>query len=364
MEPFSGPLAVISNIFETPISTVVVNLDARNCYSDTSENDPLMRSCSISGSLLSIVKELDDIENFHRTKLGLPAIQEMPAMALEKVNRLALQDALWADSNWKMSAMRAIFGSGLDTGVYRELMSPFPVVYDLEHPIYLPDWNALTARLLNLNQNGGALSLDVGIAHSYVTQLNRRGKIPDGQFYPLSVYGVVLTQDGEVMLGTRAGMNLAGGHMTVPAGSFYLTIENGKPTAHPFAAIHKEIRDETGLAPDDYTIPGVIGTFVERASHNTTGIVYLVQTNKTTAELQKIWETQGNKEHSDIFFIAPDNLGKYIESHAERRRKIMSDADAAHPLLPSGVAVLLTYLGQSRPSEFANTRTALEGLYQ
>lgn len=331
------PLVTIQRIFKSP---------AEHSFSTVCKNYAELRAATDG---------LRKLEEEKRASLGYEPIKEVPGIELDSKygegSRKKLQLAMTSDGEWKDLYMAAVRNSDGE---------PIELYENMAGIIYLPDWNELTATVHEVNFEGNRVSGEFGTAHSYSSQLKRRGKMK-GSMEPVSVYGNVQTCEKNIILGVRSGMSYPGGHMTTPAGSLKV-YGSGSPRANMLRGIMDELHEELGLTPEhDIQIEKLVGVFKDPTLR---GFVFSVPTKYTLSEIQKIWEKSvDRKEHEHLFSYSMNVLPEYISEEADRREEIAPKVDPAYPLLPSGVAVLLTQMRRRSKRSFDKTLQALDGLF-
>ncbi len=312
--------------------------------------------CRNYADLRAATDGLRGLEDEKRASFEYGPAEEIPGIALDakygEGSRKKLHAAMTSDPRWMdiyMAVVRASAG---------EPVEPYE---KLAGTIYLPDWNELNAVVHEVNFDGDRVSGEFGTAHSYVSQLKRRGKMQDG-LEPVSVYGNVMTLSAETVIGKRGGMSYPGGHMTIPAGSLKVYDNLGKPDANMLWGIRDELHEEIGFdAFHRVGVEGLVGVFKDPTLR---GFVFSVPTLLTESEIRKIWEKSvERKEHESIFSVSVSGLPQYISHMADRREEIAPRVDPEHPLLPSGIAVLLTQLRRYSPGRFDEAMESLGGLF-
>ncbi|MBI2579699.1 MAG: hypothetical protein HYW27_02245, partial [Candidatus Aenigmarchaeota archaeon] len=203
----SYPLVTIQRVFQEPAEISIST------------------ACRDYTKLRAATDGLRQLEDEKRASFGYEPVKKVPGIALDSRygggSRKKLHQAMTSDPRWRdmyMAAVRASDG---------EPAEPYE---NLAGAIYLPDWNELTAVVRSMGFEGNKVTGEFGTAHSYSTQLKRRGKMQDG-LEPVSVYGNVMTCMKNTILGIRSGMSYAGGYMTTPAGSLKVYDNNGSPDA-------------------------------------------------------------------------------------------------------------------------------------
>ncbi|HLD48954.1 MAG TPA: hypothetical protein VJB11_01185 [archaeon] len=328
---YKKPLIEIKKIFQEPRHIT--------SFTDLSRYD----------NLKDVIEGITELENESRSLYGLPQVNELHALGLGE-KRKKVQESMKRNKKWQALCQKAISLSGAEYSLYYK---------DTAEKIYLPDWNDMTAVLYDIRIGNNEIITDFDIAHTYVIQLYRKNLLSNYAFKPVSVYGNFYSSEGRMMIGVRGGMSSAGYHMTIPAGSLYLTEKDGKICADPIEGLKKEMRDETGLERD-YSIEGIIGVFEDPTL---CGLVFDVVSNKTEDKLREIWETDGNKEHTEIFFLPREYMHSYISKYADKRHGIMPDVNKERSLHPSGTAVLLVGLKRYSEKSFDETIKGLGGLF-
>ncbi|GCE04974.1 hypothetical protein KDAU_23030 [Dictyobacter aurantiacus] len=112
--------------------------------------------------------------------------------------------------------------------------------------------------MLNLPPMGQALHLTLGQTSYKEYVVTRSQEFASGRTRaelgnPLSVCSVVETADGHILLDKRQGVDLYVGRYHVIGGFFERDVDINATTQQPdpFAAMRREIREETGIGTDD-----------------------------------------------------------------------------------------------------------------
>jgi hypothetical protein len=250
-------------------------------YNYLQKEEDLRVNREISGNI-------EDLVNSTRAELG---IAEIPPIALDKVKAEELRQAIKSQKNWK------------EHFHYLMNLAGIPPESQSEDAVYLPWWNDLLLHVSDERYKKDELSLDASIAHSYATQLLRRGKIKAPSMKAISISNVLITSDGFIVLGWRGGHNFADTIMSVPAGS--IEYHTGKDPI--FESLATELDEEVGLSQADVVSAELIGKLNGGMIEGNPHYVTRVKTAKSLAQTLKHWDAAKDyKEHKHMFGYPDD----------------------------------------------------------
>lgn len=198
-----------------------------------------------------------------------------------------------------------------------------------ETVINLPWWNAPLSHISEERYQEGSLSLDLSIAHSYITQLIRYGKIDISLNIgkPISLSNNLITSDNFLILGWRGGHNLRDTIMSVPAGA--VEYHSGKDPI--FESLYAELKEEVGLTKKDVVSAELIGKLSNGMVKNNPHYVTRVRTSLSLSDVLKLWgASEDYREHKHI--LAYPNDFSFISN---RIKDNMYDESKVDPDVPS-----------------------------
>jgi hypothetical protein len=235
-----------------------------------------------------ISSSIEEIVNRTRAELG---VADIPPISLDKAKAEELRQAIKSQKPWKENFHFLMNLAGI------------PAESQSEDAIYLPWWNDLLLHVSDEKYEKGKLSLDASIAHSYATQLLRRGKIKAPPMKAISISNVLITSDDFIVLGWRGGHNFGDTIMSVPAGS--IEYHTGKDPI--FESLTAELDEEVGLSQDDVVSAELIGKLNGGMIEGNPHYVTRVKTTRSLAQTLKHWDiAKDYKEHKHMFGYPDD----------------------------------------------------------
>lgn len=228
---------------------------------------------------------------------------------------------------------------------------------NLLEAIHLPWWNkGLVFRQSSeepdqYQPDEPSLIVPARLSHSYITQLKRAKKLPPTTEDSASISNVLLTADGLLVLGYRAGRSYPHTLMTIPAGS--VDYHSGKsPIFETFYAEHLE---EDNLVPEFMESVEFIGRVFDCKQSKNSLYVSRTKTELSFAKLLKLWNTSSDRrEHT--FLVAFNNDPNLILEAVQEQGYDHEKADQKKPsnttmenvgrILPPAIASLLLHCTQ------------------
>lgn len=131
------------------------------------------------------------------------------------------------------------------------------------------------------------------------------------QFVPLSMIVHLLTSDNHLVLGHRGGEHLPNRYLS-PAG-FQECVQDVTPSYFQ-EKCSEELREEVGISLEqDVSYIGLTG---DTRDSFLTVTIFLARTQKTIAEVEKAWDSSGNKEeHSHLIYLpaTPQDICNFLQ---------------------------------------------------
>jgi hypothetical protein len=272
-----------------------------------------------------ISSRIEEIINAAKAELGVANIRPI---ALDKAKREELGKVIKSKEAWKQS--------------FNQLMDVYKIPSEIrsEEAIFLPDWNNSILHVVKDDYKEGRLSLDVTVAHSYVTMLLRTQKIPTLGSKTMSISNVLITADNFIILGWRGGHNFADTIMSVPAGS--IEYHTGKDPI--FESLDAELMEEVGLTPNDMINPELIGKLSGGMIGGNPHYVTRVRTKKSFNEVLEHWNiAMDYREHKELLAYPDDchSMSKMIKARLFDKSKADPDPKKIHMTTPANTGTIL-----------------------
>ena len=271
---------------------------------------------SVRNRVAELRDTIDQVILEKRTELGTAHIRPLNLSADQAAS---LRTAIKADRRWQKSTQNLV-------EAIEPQLAQTPLQAQLD-AISLPWWNAavLSSTSDAYDPASDGLHLDTTMTHSYISQMLRSLKIKrPANVNAISVSNVLLTADGLIALGLRAGHSYANTIMAVPAGSVeYHTGRNPL-----FETLYAEHDEEDGLQRDDCVRTELLGKIHDNALGQISLYVFRTLTSLTFAELLDVWDSAiDNREHKFLIPIQddPSRTLEFLLAHRYDRSKADPD---------------------------------------
>ncbi len=217
-------------------------------------------------------------------------------------------------------------------------LAGIPAEAQSEDAIFLPWWNDLLLHISGDKYEKGMLTLEATTAHSYATQLLRRGKIKTSPLKAISISNVLITADDFIVLGLRGGYNFADTIMSVPAGS--IEYHTGKDPI--FESLDAELVEEVGLTKEDVISAELIGKLSGGMIEGNPHYVTRIRTNKSFNDVLNRWNTAIDyKEHRELLAYRDDFNSVCRVIKAKLFDKSKADPDHIEKTTPANTGAIL-----------------------
>lgn len=333
---------------------------------------------STGPDILKVAELTDAIRGIVKQKQRALGIEHIPPLHLSPPQAEELRQAIRNDPAWQDKYVQLV-GQVVHTTISERLL----VGEELEETIssiHLPWWNSAVVirkggrlnKEYYVEEDSGSsrLDIDVGLSHSYITQLMRAKKLPKIEQDSASISNILLTSDGLLVLGYRGGHNLPHTLMTVPAGS--LEYHRNDPL---FRTLAKEMDEETGIKPG-YFDDGqeFIGRIFDPTLGRNSLYVARSETVLSFEEIKRLWkESRDQREHEDLITIEDDpekvlaliKQKQYDPTKANGERPGETTPENVGTILPPAAASLLVHYTQREGEEWAShAESVLGGAYR
>ncbi|MBU1887121.1 MAG: hypothetical protein ABIJ10_05065 [Candidatus Micrarchaeota archaeon] len=220
--------------------------------------------------------------------------------------------------------------------------------------IVIPWWNEIAASEVRCDISPDLESQSIALEprHSYETQLVRSGVDIPG-ISSISVYGVILTSDNQLILTLRAGVSYPNTYH-LPAGALGLTDDmiNQRESIYDFF-LREELQREVGIQLTDVNSAHFIARIFDPTIDKGSGYVFLVRTGLTATEVGECYASNKDLdkgEHSKLIPIHATNeaILSFIRAHykgAVENRRDRSDDEQY--LLHPGALCLVAFMRQN-----------------
>lgn len=200
---------------------------------------------------------------------------------------------------------------------------------DTPGAVDIPDWNDITLAFERDCYEGGNLTLEGDLTHTYLRQLRKESSITVD--YP-SVANVLITADNKIVLGLRGGHRSRGTLMNVPAGA--INISDCPITGTAFAEHYEEL----GLFSKDLLSLSIIGKLTDYRLRGAPHYITRSWTTLSAVQVCARWEhAVDQKEHDALKLLrnVPEALDALLE-HPYDPNKISTLSQSPEPLEISG----------------------------
>jgi hypothetical protein len=272
------------------------NSKIENIYKEPLKEEDIVTNYQVGKD---IILQSDDVMADLKTAIDRKRndmnLGDIVPISLPEDKALELKDAIWSDVKWLDS-----YDSLLKLLLPDLKIDPVSSARDL----FIPWWNSPQLGLISdkytsikdINKTVNDLEINAFYSHSYIDLLVRTGKYPDIKLDPCLVIGVLISNDGHLILGMRGGQSFGDTFQAVPAGS--AEPHSGKnPIFESF--YDKELPEETGLTKDDLLMDesGLVGRAIDYSlQKKQKQRSYYVFRTVSKLDLEKVIEKWDNSE--------------------------------------------------------------------